>query len=314
MKKNQKYFIYNEDQITKRLVEKIKLPIILIKATSSLQKYNIFSHKLIRLIRRIHLSSFCGFKKIWFKDLKKVNDDETNKILIFSIEEIIFSKILKNNFPKSKKIFWCWNKMSFEKINELRKYYDEIWTFDEEDSKLFDLNFSPQFYWELPSKEKNVKYDISFVGVDKNRLKFLLDIYKYCKQNAINSFFYILKDKKKYSKLNKEILKNKSISYEETVHIAKKSRAILEINKEDQTGLTLRSLEALFFNKKLITNNKNIQQYEFYNENNIYILTSNNLNGIKKFLDKEKNEINEEIKQKYYIDSWLKKILGEVQC
>ena len=48
------------------------------------------------------------------------------------------------------------------------------------------------------------------------------------------------------------------------------SRSIIEIEDIDQNGLTLRSLESIFFGKKLITDNRDIVNYDFYKKENIY--------------------------------------------
>ena len=64
------------------------------------------------------------------------------------------------------------------------------------------------------------------------------------------------------------------------------SNCILDYNQEGQVGLTLRPMEALFLEKKLITNNKDIKNYDFYNPSNIFILGENNIEDIKEFINK----------------------------
>ena len=52
---------------------------------------------------------------------------------------------------------------------------------------------------------------------------------------------------------------NKKLSYQENIEKAKRCSVMLEINKPEQQGLTLRALEALILNKKLITTNASIK-------------------------------------------------------
>ena len=49
------------------------------------------------------------------------------------------------------------------------------------------------------------------------------------------------------------------------------SRCVLDSAQEGQMGLTIRVLEALGAKKKLITTNEDIVNYDFYNEENIYV-------------------------------------------
>ena len=76
-------------------------------------------------------------------------------------------------------------------------------------------------------------------------------------------------------------------------------------------GLSFRFFEALYYQKKLITNNTDIINYEFYNPNNIMIIDYNNYTqaSILEFLDKEYVNIDSEIINKYSFDNWLKRIL-----
>lgn len=62
------------------------------------------------------------------------------------------------------------------------------------------------------------------------------------------------------------------MQYEEYLKVVKRSRAVLDIVKKNNYGLTLRVLEALVAHKKLITNYMDIKKMEFYNESNIFLL------------------------------------------
>ena len=59
--------------------------------------------------------------------------------------------------------------------------------------------------------------------------------------------------------------------------------------------------------KKLITNNKDIINYDFYNSNNIFVLGEDNLDNIKEFIEKEYVEIDEKIINYYDFYEWLKR-------
>lgn len=65
---------------------------------------------------------------------------------------------------------------------------------------------------------------------------------------------------------------NRPMQYEEYLKVVKRSRAVLDIVKKNNYGLTLRVLEALVAHKKLITNYMDIKKMEFYNESNIFLL------------------------------------------
>ena len=87
----------------------------------------------------------------------------------------------------------------------------------------------------------------------------------------------------------------------------KYSKCILDVGNNDNAGLTVRVMESLFLEKKLITNYKNIVKYDFYNKNNIFIIGVDNLEQIKDFINSPYEKIDSE-KIKYYdFESWLKR-------
>ena len=77
--------------------------------------------------------------------------------------------------------------------------------------------------------------------------------------------------------------------------------------KEDIKGLTLRTLEALFFKKKLITNNRDIVNLQFYNANNIFVLGIDKLENLKIFMDKPYENIEQKVIDYYDFNEWLKR-------
>ena len=53
--------------------------------------------------------------------------------------------------------------------------------------------------------------------------------------------------------------------YKEVLESTLKANCILEIVRPGQVGFTLRTFEAVVYNKKLLTNNENIKDFKFYN-------------------------------------------------
>jgi hypothetical protein len=61
--------------------------------------------------------------------------------------------------------------------------------------------------------------------------------------------------------------------------------------------------------KKLITDNENIKDYDFYNPNNIFIWNNNNQNLLSDFLIAPYEEVPEDIKNKYDINQWITNLI-----
>ncbi|MBP8794066.1 MAG: hypothetical protein KBH29_12885, partial [Lutibacter sp.] len=86
------------------------------------------------------------------------------------------------------------------------------------------------------------------------------------------------------------------------------SNVMLDVCREDQSGLSFRIFESMMYRKKLITNNSDVRNYDFYNPNNILIVNKDASNIYKDFFETAYQEIEKEIYSKYTLESWLKKV------
>lgn len=230
----------------------------------------------------------------WYKDLEKYK-----KVICFDngFNERILKSIKKKN-PNIKVILWYWNPV-LEKSKRFLKneYIDEVWSFDKKDVEKYNLLYNTQFYSKnvkLDKKKKN-KYDVIFVGTAKTRKKDIEDLEEELSNKKIKTMFKIIEKKSEY------------ISYDKYLDMLSESKAILDFTDIGQTGLTLRAMEAIFLEKKLITNNVDIINYDFYDNNNVFILGKDDINDINKFINTNYKKIDENIVNYYDFDMWLKR-------
>ena len=59
------------------------------------------------------------------------------------------------------------------------------------------------------------------------------------------------------------------------------------------------------FSKKLITNFEEITTYNFYNPNNVFRLSYDKIDGLKNFLEKTYEPIDDDIRKEYVAANWL---------
>ena len=191
----------------------------------------------------------------------------------------------------------------------------EEFSFDILDCKKHGFNYKDTFY--CFDKEKEFKNEVStqnndvfYIGLDKGRYDYINAIRKRLEYYGLNCDITIVKDRWTSVSFN-EILKRKrreygtAISYDRVLHRIQNSKALLDINQLNQSGVSQRPLEALFYNKKLITNNRYIKKMDFYNKNNIYIIENESLYGIKDFMNLPYISISNEVKEKYTFEGWV---------
>ena len=97
----------------------------------------------------------------------------------------------------------------------------------------------------------------------------------------------------------------------EISEIVDESKIIIDIQHPKQTGLTMRTIEMLGMNKKIITTNEDIKNYDFFDENNIKII--NREDNYFDFTDLKSDYVNldDSIYSYYSLSSWIFDVLGD---
>ena len=88
------------------------------------------------------------------------------------------------------------------------------------------------------------------------------------------------------------------------------SMAMLELRQKKQGGLSFRAIEALGMKKKLITTCMEIKEYDFYDENNILVISEDNPIIDVDFFKTPYKEIDKKTYEKYSLDSWVRQVLS----
>lgn len=205
-------------------------------------------------------------------------------------------------------------------INELRNDFDSIYSFERDKCINYGVKYLEQFfpigYYDINfyleqnrtiSKEKRC----FFLGRDKGRLD---DISKLAgmlvSYNCIVDFLVV---RDRGSKSQSEFYIEEELSYEEYLNHTILADILVDITQQGQSGWTLRVLEALYFNKKLITNNIEIINSDFYSPNRFFILGHDDWGNFNNFTSSICNPLSKDVFYKYSPDHMIKKIINDYE-
>lgn len=195
--------------------------------------------------------------------------------------------------------------------------FDLIYDFEHKAVKVQKLKHLEQFFpvgfydvtKSIPDKGINGKLICYFLGKDKNRLKILTELAsKLMSYNVTLDFNIVGDDNVKYNSIY--VIDN-PLSYNENLKRSLASDILVDLTQEYQTGWTLRILEALYFNKKIITNNKNILHSEIYEKGRFFILGHHEWDDFESFLNAPLQPVTRDILYKYSPDCMLETIINE---
>lgn len=222
-------------------------------------------------------------------------------------------------------VLYYWDSLAaHEKDYSRWDCFDKVFTFDREDYLTHQgkLHFLPLFYcdnyWD--ESNDNKEYDLYVIGSFRlNRLEFVRNIKNKNKELSIGSYLYVPRwqfvfhkiFRRKYKNINDSELEFSRLSMQEVHNIYRKCRAIIDVPASCQKGLTIRTIESLAMHKKLITTNKDIVNYDFYNPNDFFVCDSvDNLTLPNVEWFSSPYSVADEIIKKYSISNWILNLLN----
>lgn len=183
----------------------------------------------------------------------------------------------------------------------------EVWSYSEYDCKKNNYKYNTTFFWDRKREAiAEVEQDVYFIGKDKGRLKKVLSIATELEKREISIVYHVVATHR-YSFPKKNYSNN--IPYSEVQASIAKSRAILDVKVSQTAGPSLRALESIFYRKKLITDDKNVEHFRFYNKNNIFIWGEDDITDLKEFLSSPMSEVDSDDIEYYNVSNWLNRFL-----
>lgn len=203
-------------------------------------------------------------------------------------------------------------------LGKIRTVFNNVYSFDQLDCINHNMKFLPQFISftsqqflsYLPCNMENHSKECFYVGgYDTYRADTLNKIYSIISKLDYNTDFYLVT--KNNAEKYPTCCKNVSLSYQENLGKIKNCEILVEINRLGQAGLTLRALEALFFNKKLITTNIEIKKCDFYSPDRIFIWDVDSIDNLATFMNQTLAPIDAKLMKSYTADTMIEKLIND---
>ena len=279
-----------------------------------------------KAIRKIYSGYYFKKQRQFHGNIQIRNADKKYDFIFCN--DVLDESILKQYrelYPRASMVLYMDDSVKNMKgIEKTFRYYDRVLTFDKKDSETYNIVFRPLFFSDVFQNNENEtiktgeEYDISFVGTcHSDRLNIInkirdnypdLKFFFFCYLQSWFMYYYHYLFEKEYRKVSKQFFKFHSMSINDVASIMRRSKCVLDIQHPDQTGLTMRTIETVGSKKKIITTNKDIINYDFYDPSNILIIDRNNPQINREFIRGPFHGISESIRYKYTLAGWLEEI------
>jgi hypothetical protein len=255
-------------------------------------------------------------------------------VLMISPESVTKEALmtLRQVHTGSRFVLYMWDSLrnKSQSILEVLPLFDLRFSFDRE-TEFTGLHFHhrPLFFLNEYSKLANraeaqeMRYDATFVGtIHSDRFRILKILAKQFEGAGLSYFYHMYFPSRVlyYMRflMNREFWSTtvdqfqfSALRKEEVISCIGASKIIIDIHHPQQTGLTMRTLEAIGAGRKLITTNSDVRNYDFYSPANIAIVDRKQLSIDPQFFHREMVELDPFIYNRYSIDGWITEIFGE---
>ncbi len=309
---------FNYDNIIKTYLEKKGFIVDLINDRP-------YDSNIFKAIVRVNRSLIYFFLYFFYKlEILKKHNRNYHLIFVIQGEGLVPSFLgwLRKEYQETPIINYLWDSVANKpKLVDNFPYYDRIITFDLMDAQRLNLDFYPLFFvpeFNSFKKTKNI-YDLSFIGtLHEDRGLLILSLKKYMPH--LNSFIYLYTPSqwifylrriftKNFLKIKVSDLHFVKMSHHEVKKILLQSKVVLDLHNINQSGLTMRTIEALALNKKIATTNSNIKDYDFYNPHNILILDRHYLNIPPSFFETPYKQLDKKVIHRYSLEAFYQNVI-----
>lgn len=256
----------------------------------------------IHFSTRLNAHMLIPFKWIWdsYYNLGHYPFDDKEQYTVILLNgsvrvhySIRFFKELKKKHPNIKLVLIMYDSVNHVRSKQTLKMlplFDTIFSFDENDCQTYGFQriYSTFSIPDFVKKDESLHSAAFFIGEGSDRTELLKSVFKRVTSAIDGCRFYITNINDNQTEVIKDVIYNQRMSYQEELQMAFNTECIFEIVRKGQCGNTLRTCEAVAFNKKLITNNIRLKEMPFYDSRYMKIFTSADdidLNFIKQKID-----------------------------
>jgi hypothetical protein len=256
--------------------------------------------------------------------LEQLARREYDLILVVQGEGVtpVTLRTMRAAYPRARLVFYTWDSLlnkPFARAN--LKYYDRCLGFDPIDARRYGMQSRPLFFsagFERPAPA-TFKYDVTFVGtIHSDRYGVIRRIADSLPPTVRTHWYMYMQAPWMYparkfftrtvTGSRRADFRFQPLAKEAVQRIFFSSKAILDIEHPKQTGLTMRTIEALGSGTKLLTTNASVRGYDFYDADNICVVDRANPRIDPSFLESAYVAVSAHVYQTYKLSQWVQDV------
>ena len=264
--------------------------------------------------------------RFYADEVKRLGAARYDLILVIQ-GECVFEptlRLLRTVFPTARLVFYTWDSLSNKPASRHRlPLYDECFSFDEDDAASLGLRFRPLFFTAGFERDaaSHPAYDISFVGTIHSDRYAIVEAVKRQLPDPARGYWYLYLQapwmfaaRKLFTRTiagaQRSEFRFAPLAPARVQEIFLASRAVLDIEHPAQRGLTMRTIEALGSQTKLVTTNATVAACDFFDRENIAVIDRRDPRLPPGFLATPFRPVPAAVNERYRLRTWVREVCG----
>lgn len=235
---------------------------------------------------------------------------------------------LREAQPRATLSLYLWDSMRYNpNARNILSQFDRAFSFDRVDVDATPgLEFLPLFYgheFERAAQWKGKpKYDACFIGtIHTDRYKVLEKILGHLEAEGRKVFVFCYYPSKLlyrirslfdtgFRRFARKYVSFAGMKLPDVVDRIAESRTVIDVNRPDQLGLTMRTIEAAGAQRRLITTNADVANYDLYSDEAVHIVDREAPVIPQAFFDTATTPFDAQTRRRYSVSAWIDRIFA----
>ncbi|WP_027488330.1 hypothetical protein [Allorhizobium undicola] len=258
-----------------------------------------------------------AFKRQFLYDqiLRELFDRDAQALFVIDEREEVLHYVVENRPQRDIAVVVrnpiATKKAALHLLQQVKALGYPIFSFDPQDCRDHGFGFYRQYAARLPDVSlPDEEADFCFFGRDKGRREQVEELARQLQGKGFKTAAtFVRTDRPKGFFKRKLNRKKPNIPYRDYLAASLSARCIIDILQPGQSGLTLRPLEAMLYQRKLLTNNRVVASEPLYHPDNIFILKDgDSLEGIEDFMKRPFRDPGQDVTGLYSVDALIRQI------
>jgi hypothetical protein len=229
---------------------------------------------------------------------------------------VSFLRTLRQALPRAEFVLYQWDSLRrLNGIEDRLPFFDRVLTFDRNDALARpELAFRPLFFRQIAQAAASPDIDLAFIGwLHSNRLDAVRRLQADAAAQGLTSYVYLFTGLLTWLKLalrgKARDVHVRTLPYDKVMRIHARARCVYDLPHAHQSGLTMRTIEAVGMRKKLLTTALDIVEYDFYSPQNVRLVHESTSGVDREFVLSEATPVPTSVLRRYSLDAWLDDVL-----